>query len=110
MPHRHVFRFLLLLLLTLSHLVWGDTLVGKCVWVTDGDTATVKTESGEKYTVRFQGIDAPESAQSYGKEAKEALMGLILNKKCGSKFKEQIIINARSVRFTKAKNVSTEKW
>ena len=47
--------------------------------VADGDTIRVQTEDGS-IRVRFLGIDAPESDQAYGREAKLALSGLILNK------------------------------
>lgn len=58
----------------------GEMLVGKCIAVADGDTATVQTHHGERIIVRFQGIDAPENGQAYGREAREKLISLILGK------------------------------
>lgn len=55
---------------------------GTVTRVTDGDTATIATDSG-KVTCRLYGIDAPETAkrgkpgQPYADEAKATLAGLI---------------------------------
>jgi endonuclease YncB( thermonuclease family) len=52
---------------------------GKVISVTDGDTIKVLVDK-ETVTVRLEGIDAPESGQSYGKKAKEALAELVAGK------------------------------
>lgn len=59
----------------------AETLAGKCIAVSDGDTATVQTKEGERIIVRFQGIDAPENGQEFGQAAREKLTALILGKK-----------------------------
>ena len=47
---------------------------GVVTHVTDGDTFWVRTSAhGEPRKVRFQGIDAPESCQAWGKQATAAL-------------------------------------
>lgn len=46
---------------------------GKVVYIADGDTLTIKTPDNLKYKVRLQGIDAPEKAQAFGNQAKQAL-------------------------------------
>lgn len=81
-------RFKLLFLLPLLILPFlfilsadAETLTGKCIAVSDGDTATIQTKEGERIIVRFQGIDAPENGQEYGPESREKLTGLILGKK-----------------------------
>ena len=56
-----------------------DELSGKVISVTDGDTIKVLVNK-ETVTVRLEGIDAPESGQSFGKKAKEALSGLVAGK------------------------------
>lgn len=56
-----------------------EELSGKVVSVTDGDTIKVLIGK-ETVTVRLEGIDAPESGQSFGKKAKEALAGLVAGK------------------------------
>lgn len=58
---------------------WGKTLEGKVTRVSDGDTIWVKGsgEQGKGVKVRLDRIDAPESKQDYGFEAKEYLNGRI---------------------------------
>lgn len=53
-------------------------LVGKVFKVIDGDTIKVQLSSGP-INVRFDSIDAPESKQPHGAEAKAALARLVLN-------------------------------
>jgi endonuclease YncB( thermonuclease family) len=51
--------------------------------VADGDTISVRTETGQKEKIRFCGIDAPEvthgkkTGQPFGQEAREKLRSLI---------------------------------
>ncbi|HBJ37510.1 MAG TPA: nuclease [Planctomycetaceae bacterium] len=56
-----------------------DELQGKVVSVADGDTVTVLVNK-EQVRVRLDGIDAPESNQSFGARAKQALSGLVFGK------------------------------
>jgi len=63
-------------------------LVGKVFKVTDGDSIKVQLTSGA-INVRFDGIDAPESNQPHGAEAKAALTALLLNKTVELDVKEQ---------------------
>ncbi len=53
---------------------------GKVIEVYDGDTATLLTRDNKKYKVRFFGIDAPEAAQEFGKNSRDALREKILGK------------------------------
>lgn len=53
---------------------------GKVIGVTDGDTIKVLVNK-ESVTVRLEGIDAPESGQSYGKKSKEALAEIVAGQK-----------------------------
>ncbi len=50
----------------------GETIVGKIVAVSDGDTITLLAERRE-IKIRVAGIDAPEKKQSFGQRAKAAL-------------------------------------
>ena len=52
---------------------------GKVIAVTDGDTIKVLVNK-ETVTVRLEGIDAPESKQSFGNKSKEALSRLVAGK------------------------------
>ena len=57
----------------------GKTLEGEVTRVSDGDTIWVRAngEQGKRVKVRLDRIDAPESKQDYGFEAKEYLNGRI---------------------------------
>ena len=48
--------------------------------VMDGDTLEVHDEHGKRYTVRLQGIDAPESSQPFGLDARNLLTKLTIGK------------------------------
>lgn len=56
-----------------------DQFTGKVVGVTDGDTVTVLVNK-KTVTVRLDGIDAPESRQSFGTKSKQALSKLVFGK------------------------------
>lgn len=45
---------------------WGDTISGRVVGVTDGDTVTVLVNGHDQYKIRLSGIDAPEKKQAFG--------------------------------------------
>lgn len=76
-----LFRFFLCIFLVSSSLLNAETIIGKCVGVTDGDTATVLVNGNRQVKVRFWGIDAPESSQDFGKRSKKKLSSLIYGKK-----------------------------
>ena len=52
-------------------------LSGRVVAVADGDTFTLLTDTKEQIRVRLLEIDAPESAQPWGRQAKDALSALV---------------------------------
>ncbi|WP_372714351.1 thermonuclease family protein [Ilyobacter sp.] len=58
----------LFFILTLS--LFSQTINGKVTYVSDGDTVHLES-SGQKYKIRFYGIDTPEKSQEFGLEAKE---------------------------------------
>lgn len=73
----------LLLLLALWLLVSAQqqqSVTGKVVGVADGDTITVLDTSNRQHKIRFQGIDAPESAQAFGQRAKQNLSEMVFGK------------------------------
>ncbi len=47
----------------------GQTFTAQVVEVTDGDTFDIRRSTGGTVTIRLHGVDAPESAQSYGTAA-----------------------------------------
>ena len=67
----------LLLLLLFPFGVFADTLNGKVVKITDGDTLVVLDASRQQHKIRLAGIDAPETNQPFGKRSKEALSALV---------------------------------
>jgi endonuclease YncB( thermonuclease family) len=64
-------------------LFWGvraETLTGRVVGVSDGDTLTLLAEGNRQVRVRLAEIDTPESRQPYGSRAKQALSDLAFGK------------------------------
>ena len=71
-------RYFLALLLALSQTVaLADTLTGRVVRVTDGDTIIVLDAKNIQHKIRLQGIDAPEKGQAYGTKSKEHLSSTV---------------------------------
>ena len=52
---------------------------GKVVGISDGDTVTVINAEKQRYRIRLDQIDAPESKQPFGTASKRALSDLIFN-------------------------------
>jgi endonuclease YncB( thermonuclease family) len=74
-------RFAVFLLLLLAiPLIQAETLSGRVVRVTDGDTIVVLDSSKKQHKIRLTGIDAPERRQAYGTKSKEHLSDLIAGK------------------------------
>ncbi len=55
----------------------AETLTGKVVAVSDGDTVKVLDADHNQHKIRLIGIDAPEKAQAYGQKSKQHLSDLI---------------------------------
>ncbi len=82
-------RLILLLLVSASfNLAYADEFYAKVIAVMDGDTVMVLRD-GKKIKVRLAYIDAPESAQVFGKESRQALVDRVL--------KKQVRINSKAV-------------
>jgi endonuclease YncB( thermonuclease family) len=74
-------RFAVFLLLLLAiPLIQAETLSGRVVRVTDGDTIVVLDFSNVQHKIRLTGIDAPERRQAYGTKSKEHLSDLVAGK------------------------------
>ena len=65
-------RALLLLLVLAAPAAWAETLHGKVVRVSDGDTLTLLVDH-KQIKVRLVEIDAPESKQAFGQRARQSL-------------------------------------
>lgn len=67
-------------LIALSLPASADTLYGRVVGVSDGDTVTVLDSNRRQHKIRLMGIDAPEKKQAFGNRSKQSLSGLVFNK------------------------------
>lgn len=61
-----------------THCIAADSITGKVVRVADGDTITILTSDKEQVKIRFAGIDCPERAQPWGRNATEALKAVLI--------------------------------
>lgn len=64
----------------LSGPILADTIEGRVVGVSDGDTITVLDGSKTQHKIRLAGIDAPESRQAFGQASKKHLSDLVFGK------------------------------
>jgi len=65
-------RALLLLLVLAAPAAWGETVVGRVVKVSDGDTLTLLVDR-KQVKVRLKEIDAPEIKQAFGQRSRQSL-------------------------------------
>jgi endonuclease YncB( thermonuclease family) len=67
-------------LLCLSAAAQPQTITGKVVAISDGDTLTVLDANNRQHKIRLDGVDAPESSQDFGSRAKQSLSDLVFGK------------------------------
>lgn len=67
----------------------ADTITGRVVAVTDGDTIKVLDDTKTEHKIRFYGIDAPESKQDYGQRSKQALSDKVYNQPVRVEYKQR---------------------
>lgn len=67
-------------LLALAFGIHAESISGRVVGVSDGDTITVLDDNHAQHKVRLAGIDAPEKSQPFGNRSKESLSDLVFNK------------------------------
>lgn len=60
--------------------ILADTIKGRVVGVSDGDTITVLDAQRQQHKIRLAGIDAPESKQAFGHASKKHLSDLVFNR------------------------------
>lgn len=77
---------ILALFLTTYSVFAADSIFGRVVNVSDGDTVTILINEAETIKVRLSEIDAPEKNQPWGNKSKQALTALIAN--------QNVIVNA----------------
>ncbi|MEY4710586.1 MAG: Thermonuclease precursor [Pseudomonadota bacterium] len=58
----------------------AQTLTGRVVGVSDGDTVTILDATQRTHKVRLLGIDSPEKKQPFGERAKQSLSDLVFDK------------------------------
>lgn len=59
--------------LLLTTILVAETITGKVISVTDGDTIKILDEKNKVYKIRLNDIDAPEKKQAFGNKSKENL-------------------------------------
>ena len=60
--------------------LYGETLQGKVIGISDGDTITVLDGRKTQHKIRLAGIDAPEKSQAFGERSKQHLSELVFGK------------------------------
>ncbi len=65
----------------LSLAALADTLTGKVVKITDGDTLYVLDANDKEHKIRLAGIDAPERKQAYGLASRKHLASIVAGKR-----------------------------
>lgn len=77
----HILKKILFgLTLTFSLLAHGETINGRVVGISDGDTLTILDASNMQFKVRLAAIDAPEKAQPFGQRGKQQLSEICYGK------------------------------
>ncbi len=66
------------LLLLFATAVFADTLTGKVVKITDGDTRYVLDANYKEHKIRLAGIYAPERKQAYGLASRKHLASIVV--------------------------------
>jgi endonuclease YncB( thermonuclease family) len=64
----------------LSHSLQAQTLEGRIVGVSDGDTVKLLNAAHQLYKIRLNKIDAPEKSQAYGQKSKSSLSELVFDR------------------------------
>lgn len=66
----------------------AETLAGRVVALSDGDSITVLDAKNMQHKIRLSGIDAPEKRQAYGARSKQMLSDLVFNKLVSVEYKK----------------------
>jgi endonuclease YncB( thermonuclease family) len=77
----HILQKLLFgLTLTFSVLAHGETINGRVVGISDGDTLTILDVNNTQFKIRLAAIDAPEKSQPFGQRGKQKLSEICYGK------------------------------
>jgi endonuclease YncB( thermonuclease family) len=71
------------------HGVAAETIVGRVVGVSDGDTITILDAKKQQHTIRLNGIDAPERSQPFTHVSKESLSELTFQKAVAVEYRKR---------------------
>ncbi|MDP2100859.1 MAG: thermonuclease family protein [Methylotenera sp.] len=78
---KHKIQIILLAFtLTFSLAAHAETIEGRVVGVSDGDTLTILDADNAQFKIRLAAIDAPEKAQAFGQRGKEKLSDICYGK------------------------------
>ena len=70
----------IILLFLIPILLSAQTITGKVVGVSDGDTLTILSQNNQTYKIRLAQIDAPEKKQDFGQASKQSLSDICYGK------------------------------
>lgn len=74
-------RYLVLVgLLLQAGQILAETVQGRVVGVSDGDTITVLDAQRQQHKIRLAGIDAPESKQAFGQASRKHLSDMVFDR------------------------------
>ncbi|MDP2152228.1 MAG: thermonuclease family protein [Methylotenera sp.] len=85
MTTKIIHKILFSLILSFSALAHGETINGRVVGISDGDTLTVLDASNTQFKIRLAAIDAPEKAQPFGQHGKQQLSDFCYGKSASVK-------------------------
>lgn len=84
-----VLRILAAATLLMPLLASADSIEGRVVKVSDGDTVTVLDAQKTQWKVRLVGIDAPEKKMPFGQRSKQNLSDLVFNKQVAIEYSKR---------------------
>ncbi len=76
-------------LLLAAPIAFANSLTGKVVKITDGDTLYVLDANYEQHKIRLAEIDAPERKQAYGLASRKHLLSIVAGKQVMIEYKKR---------------------